>query len=371
MKSIFHDFTGAFADGALLFPLVMTLSLQNGMDLCYLLLSSGLAYLVAGFVFRVPMPVQPLKSIAIAGLSVGASASEIRTAAVVLGLVLITGLLFDLDSIAKKVPERLIHGVQVGLGCLLVLQGIKYSIASGTEFIFPAILIVISILFVTDKFQYPILGLVASIGFFSSLFWLKKIETAAGAGSLDPEKFRPLLIVSLVLPQIVLTSANSVLATVNVSQKLFGERAGKVRVRRLVGLIGLGNILSGLIGGLPFCHGSGGVTAHHKGGARTNRSNYFIGTTLLVGALAVFIFGNVQVVFAPLLLGVLLMTVGLMHVALARASWSHRRAVKFQLVTMALVAVISGNMFWVLGSGLVLEGINKIIFFILERRQYD
>ena len=111
MKSI-NNFIGAFADGAVLFPLVMTLSLQNGMSLSRLLLSSGLAYLVAGYIFRVPMSVQPLKSIAIAGLSIGASAYEIRIAAMMLGFVFITSLVFDLESSAKKVPERLIHGVQ-------------------------------------------------------------------------------------------------------------------------------------------------------------------------------------------------------------------------------------------------------------------
>ena len=61
-----NNIMGAFADGAVLFPLLITLSTQNGMNLSYLLLSAGLAYVVSGYVFRVPMSVQPLKSIAIA-----------------------------------------------------------------------------------------------------------------------------------------------------------------------------------------------------------------------------------------------------------------------------------------------------------------
>lgn len=368
MKSL-NNFFGAFADGAVLFPLVMTLSLQNGMNLSYLLLSSGLAYIVAGYIFRVPISVQPLKSIAIAGLAVGANANEIRVAAMVLGLVFIASLLFDLDSHAKKVPERLIHGVQVGLGLVLVQQGLKYVVPIGLNFIFLAVIIVLLILYITYKYQYPILGIVASIGFFSSMIWLEKNNLAAGITSLNLEKSRPFLILSLVLPQIVLTSANSVLATVNVSHKFYGEMAKKVTARHLVCMIGFGNVLSALIGGLPFCHGSGGVTAHYKGGARTEMSNYFIGTCLLMTAIATFIFGGAQVFFAPLFLSVLLVTVGFMHVSLAKTSWMAEGITKFQLVAMALAALISGNMLWVLGTGLVFEGLNKSIFFIFGKKE--
>jgi MFS superfamily sulfate permease-like transporter len=367
MKSL-NNFLGAFADGAVLFPLVMTLALQNGMNLSYLLLSSGIAYLVAGYIFRIPMSVQPLKSIAIAGLAVGASSAEIRAAAVILGFLFISSLLFDLETYAKKVPESLIHGVQAGLGIILIQQGLKYILPSGVEYIIFALLIVAFMLFITYKYQYPILGIIGSIGFFVSIFLLKKSNIQIKPVIFDPSSFRPLLICSLVLPQIILTSANSVLATVNVSRRYFGDKAGRVTVRRLVYMIGFGNILSGLLGGLPFCHGSGGITAHYNGGARSNLSNYFIGSILFISALIVSIFGGVQVIFPALLLSVLLMTVGFMHVALASPSWIFSKSTKIQLVLMALSALISGNMLWVLGCGIFYELFNRGMFFIIRKK---
>lgn len=365
IKSTLNNFFGAFADGAILFPLLMTLSFQNGMNLTYLLLSSGLAYLVAGYIFKIPMAVQPLKSIAIAGLSVGASSLEIRAAGILLGLVFLLSLLFDVNAFAKKVPERLIHGIQIGLGIILIQQSFKYILPIGVEWLVPISFAVMIMLFLTYKYQFPILGIFTSLVFFGSLFWAQNREIPI---PLNQNGLRPLLIFSLLLPQIILTSANSILATVNVSEKYFGEKAKKVTVSRLICMIGLGNIFSGIIGGLPFCHGSGGITAHYNGGARTNLSNYIIGFTLIFGAIAVFIFGEAKIVFSPILLSIPLMAVGVMHTQLASTSWIQGWSLKLQLTIMATAALISGNMLWVLAVGLAFELIKKISPLVFVRR---
>jgi SulP family sulfate permease len=365
-----RNFLGAFADGAILFPLLMTLSFQNGMNLFLLLASSGLAYLIAGFVFRVPMSVQPLKSVAIAGLAIGATAIEIRSAAVLLGCIFAASLAFDLDALAKKVPERLIHGIQLGLGLLLALQGLRMMWPLGINFIFLGLLLSGFILLMSFKTQTPVLGLVATLGFFfaiaapffgatPALAPSPSITSSLFVTATDLESFRPFLVLSLVLPQIILTSANSVLATVNVSKRFFGDQAKQVTARKLVGMIGFGNILSGLVGGLPFCHGSGGITAHYKGGARTNGANYIIGGVLLGAAALVSIFGGRPVFFPPILVGVLLISVGLLHVSLAAPSWACGKTEKFQLALMGIAAIATGNMLWVLGLGLVSEFFRK------------
>ncbi len=365
IKSTLNNFFGAFADGAILFPLLMTLSFQNGMNLTYLLVSSGLAYLVAGYIFKVPMSVQPLKSIAIAGLSIGASSLEIRAAGILLGLVLLFTLFFDVNALAKKVPERLIHGVQIGLGCILIQQSLKYILPVGIEWLAPIVLSVSIILVLTYRYQFPILGIFTSLVFFGSLFY---VQTGELSPPLNPPNLRPLLILSLVLPQIILTSANSILATVNVSQKYFGEKAEKVTVSRLVCMIGLGNVFSGILGGLPFCHGSGGVTAHYNGGARSNLSNYIIGTTLIIGAVAVLVFGSAKIIFSPILVSIPLMSVGVMHAKLASSSWSKGWVIKLQLTMMATAALITGNMLWVLAIGLIFEFLNKFSPLVFVRR---
>ena len=78
-------------------------------------------------------------------------------------------------------------------------------------------------------------------------------------------------------PQIPLTFANSCLATADAAQTYFGERAASVRPGRLATTLGSANVLAGSIGGMPVCHGAGGLTAHYSFGART------AGAPLLMG----------------------------------------------------------------------------------------
>src|SRR3990167_10077370 len=88
VKHFFHpgNITGAFADGAILFPLMTALALSTGMNGVLLLASAGFAYIFAGFFFQVPMPIQPLKSIVVSAVVLGASASEVRIASLGVGL---------------------------------------------------------------------------------------------------------------------------------------------------------------------------------------------------------------------------------------------------------------------------------------------
>ncbi|MBK9038735.1 MAG: hypothetical protein IPL83_06165 [Bdellovibrionales bacterium] len=78
------------------------------------------------------MPVQPLKSITIAALAVGATGSEIRVSAASLGLICLLLNLCRFDSLMERIPIRIIHQVQLGLGVLLLLQGWR-TLGSGTE----------------------------------------------------------------------------------------------------------------------------------------------------------------------------------------------------------------------------------------------
>ncbi|MBI3534589.1 MAG: hypothetical protein HY072_03765 [Deltaproteobacteria bacterium] len=59
----FRNFTGAFSDGAILFPLLATLSSVSNFSGTLLLLSSAVLYIGSGLFFKVPMSVQPLKAI--------------------------------------------------------------------------------------------------------------------------------------------------------------------------------------------------------------------------------------------------------------------------------------------------------------------
>src|SRR4051794_35327506 len=114
MRSRLGDIVGAFADGAILFPLLAALTLKTDLSGSVLLLSAGFAYIVAGILFRVPVSVQPLKAVAIAAIALGATGTEVRVAGALLGAFCLALSFFDVNALAARVPRSLVHGLQLG-----------------------------------------------------------------------------------------------------------------------------------------------------------------------------------------------------------------------------------------------------------------
>src|SRR5437868_5074212 len=86
----------------------------------------------------------------------------------------------------------------------------------------------------------------------------------------------------LVIPQVPFSFANSCLATADAARVYFGRAAERVRPGRLATSFGAANFLSAAIGGMPVCHGAGGMTAHYAFGARTGGAPLAMGGSLVV-----------------------------------------------------------------------------------------
>jgi sulfate permease, SulP family len=346
-----RNFTGAFADGAVLLPLLALLAVQTGFDGAILLATAGLAYVIAGFVYKIPMSVQPLKSVAIAAIAMGASMEEVRLSAFAVGVVCLLLSFFPANKMAEKIPRRLIHGLQLGLGVVLMLKGIDALMLNPTTiYIAIFILLTLAIIFISELSTLPVLGWVATLAL-GVAFFAEPITTTQ---VVSHEGIRIEILFALILPQIALTLTNSVVGTVDVSKRYFKEKAKRVTAVSLLRSIGLGNILFSAIGGLPFCHGSGGITAHVKGGSNHWVSNLIIGGTLLALGFAVYITGTFFLYYPAILTAVLLFAVGYFHLKLAKPSWAVNNY-RYQLIAMAIVAFVTKNMLWVLLTGIVFE----------------
>ena len=158
----------------------------------------------------------------------------------------------------------------------------------------------------------------------------------------------------LVVPQFALTFGNSIVATENTARILYGEQARRVTVRALSLSIGLLNLAAAAVQGSPLCHGSGGITAHYRFGARTAKSSYVIGGVCLVLALL----GSASVgllhVIPLAVLGVFLVYVGVQHAAYLRDLLQHWP----QLLIAVGVGVVSflTNLMWGSLLGMAIEG---------------
>merc|ERR1711967_221938 len=86
------------------------------------------------------------------------------------------------------------------------------------------------------------------------------------------------------LPQLPLTTLNSVVSVCHLSKELFPEK--KVPQRDVAISVGAMNVFC-IVGAMPCCHGAGGLAAQHHFGARTGASMLFLGFTKMVLAIAV------------------------------------------------------------------------------------
>jgi SulP family sulfate permease len=89
----------------------------------------------------------------------------------------------------------------------------------------------------------------------------------------------------LVLPQVPMTLGNAVVANADLSRQYFPEQGRRVTPRALCLSMALGNLMSFFLGGMPMCHGAGGLASRYRFGARTGGSNLIIGTVFVFLAL--------------------------------------------------------------------------------------
>jgi SulP family sulfate permease len=160
---------------------------------------------------------------------------------------------------------------------------------------------------------------------------------------------------ALVLAQIPLTFGNSIVATVDAEREYFGARAQRVTPKRLALSIGAANAFAGGLGGLPVCHGAGGVTAHYKMGARTWLATAMAGTILIVLAIT---FGSslpgILQVLPPGALAGMLLYVAIQHgILAARLQGAGDLSVA---ATVGVVTIIAGSLAIGFAAGVVLLG---------------
>src|SRR6202012_4551377 len=86
------ELAGAVGDLGVLVPIAVALIVKNGLTPTAVLLPAGLLYVVAGLIYRLPVPVQPLKAFGAIAIAHGFGADDIAAGALLLVLrVLVRG----------------------------------------------------------------------------------------------------------------------------------------------------------------------------------------------------------------------------------------------------------------------------------------
>lgn len=334
---------GALGDLGTLLPLAIGMILINGLNPLGLFLSIGLFYIVSGVYYGITAPVQPMKVIGAYAVATAISPPEILASGLLIGfLLLLIGATGAITLIGRYIPKPVVRGVQLSTGVLLMASGVKFILGNSSfqamrhaaepylavQAVGPVpigIFIgaaggVLTLLLLENK-RLPAGLLVV----FCGLLIGAVLGTHEGFNNLRPgfylpqilpfgipsEKAFTMALLVLVLPQVPMTLGNAVIAYSDLSEEYFGKASRKVSYRSVCISMALANFVSFLVGGMPLCHGAGGLAAHYRFGARSAGSNLIIGVVFVV--LALLLGNHILAVFYLLpmsTLGVLLLFAG-------------------------------------------------------------
>jgi SulP family sulfate permease len=313
------ELAGSLGDLGTLLPLAIGMIMVNGLTPSGIFFSVGIFYIFSGLYFRVTTAVQPMKVISAYAVATALDSQQIMAATLMMAVILvIIGISGAMTWISRHTPKAVIRGVQLSTGVLLMTQGVKCMVGTSTlqqlnqmaepylnwQQIGPlpigiplGIAGVLLTLLLLDNRKIPAglvvvgFGLVLGIGMgaFTSLdnFGLKMAFPALVPFGMPATIDFTFAFFALVLPQIPMTIGNAVLANADLSSQYFGDAAHKVTGRSLCLSMAFANMLSFIVGGMPMCHGAGGLAAHYRFGARTAGSNLMIGIFMVVAVVLI------------------------------------------------------------------------------------
>jgi hypothetical protein len=355
------EWAGAFGDLGTLIPFVVAYLSMLGLDPFGVLFSFGVALIICGLVYRTPFPVQPMKAVGAIATTQAAQTLTVSAGAVcVAGLAsgaiwLLLGLTGPAQKVARLISRPGVVGIIFGLGFGFMLNGVKmmannWWIGGGA---LAGTLLMLGSQRVPAMFLLLLFGAVCSIVVDPTLAHQLAgvvIEPRLPTLALGVIGWNDVLIgtVFLALPQVPLTLGNAIIAITEENNQLFPDRP--VTEQRVAISTGIMNLGSAMLGGIPMCHGAGGMAGHVRFGARTGGAPIILGVILML--LALFFSGSVGTVlriFPPAILGVILFLTGA-QLALGAGDISKDKGERFATVVTAALAVWNVGIAFVVGS---------------------
>jgi len=345
------EFAGAFGDLGTLIPFVVGYITLNKMDPLGILVAFGVFKIFVGLYFRTPVPIQPMKAIGGMAISHAGTISHgmIWGSGIFTGLFwLLMGVTGAITWIEKITAKPVVRGIMLGLGLSFITEGLGMM----KEQPLFAVGAVILTLLLFDNLRLP--AMLVLLGYGIALAFLQRPELLKELSHLSirfrwPEitlgrmSWNELLggFLILGLPQAPLTLGNAIIGTVAENNAHFPDR--KVTAKAISVDHGIMNLVSVCLGGVPMCHGAGGMAGHIRFGARTGGALVILGVLVLFTGL--FLSDSVVLLFQILprsILGVILFFAG---VELALVI----RDLKLEKQNLFVLVVTAGVAMWNMG----------------------
>jgi hypothetical protein len=341
-----NELSGAFGDIGTDLPLIIAMIAAAGLDAASVFIVFGLAQVISGLAYGLPMPMQPLKAMAVIVIAQGLTGEVLYGGGLAIGVImLVLTASGALGWLTRAIPHPVVRGVQLGLGLSLASLALTSYVPAGGPWgyaLAAACLAVIIVLYGNRRLPpaLPVIAIGAVVALLGGSFDGEAVSSGV-AFSLpqvhvpQPEAVLAGLVL-LAIPQLPLSLANSVIATDKTLRDLFPDR--KIGIRKIGLTYSLANLAAPFLSGIPVCHGCGGLAGHYAFGGRTGGSVIIYGSLYLVVGL---FFGGVadQVVqiFPRPVLGVILLVEAL-ALALLVADVAGKRREFFIALLVAVAA---------------------------------
>lgn len=354
------EWAGAFGDLGTLLPFVVGYLGVLKMDPFGVLLAFGIAMVACGAYYKTPFPVQPMKAIAAIAITQTTQTAAI-TPAVVYGASLATGLFWltlgmtgAASRITTLVPRPVVVGIILGLGMSFMLEGVKMM---ASQWLVATLGLAGTLLLLSNR-RVPVIFLLLLFGAICGALMhpgavrelsQASLELRAPTFALLGMSWNDFLVgtVFLALPQLPLTLGNAVIAVREENNRLFPDRP--VTDKGVTISTGLMNLAASALGGVPMCHGAGGMAGHVAFGAKTGGALIILGATLLVLAL---LFSNFIIalfqLFPAAILGIVLFITGA-QLALGSRRFSKDRGDLFVTLITAAFAMWNVGVAFLIG----------------------
>jgi MFS superfamily sulfate permease-like transporter len=353
------EWAGAFGDLGTLLPFVLAYIAVVKIDPLGILLGFGVCMIAVGLYYKTPVPVQPMKAIGAVAATQAAQTALVTPQAVFAGG-LATGLFWLAlgatglaQRLSRLVPRPIALGVILGLGFGFMLEGVK-MMAGG--WVVGGLGLALTLLLLQNR-VVPAMFVLLVFGAAAALVQNPALarELAAVQVSLRLPSFAltglswkdaVVGVVFLALPQLPLTFGNAILAIKEENNRLFPDRPATERTFSLS--TGLMNLFGASVGGVPMCHGAGGMAGHTRFGARTGGAVVILGVLLCaIGLLFSDSVTTLLKVFPLPVLGVVLFLTGA-QLALGSCDFGNHKDERFATL------VTAGCSVWNVGLGFAL-----------------
>jgi MFS superfamily sulfate permease-like transporter len=358
-----RELAGSLGDMGVLIPFAIGYMTVCGLNPAGFLVMMGVANIITGIAYRLPMPIEPMKVIAVAAIAQHWTPSMIYASAFAMGgiwlIFAITGLV---GWLARVTPHSVIRGIQATLGVLLIIEAVKMLSTGWTLGIISSIIA----LSLRRNPHAPATVVLMALGIVIVFAKGQFMNIAAPSPGIPPlTSFHPQEIWQTLLlagfAQIPLTVTNATIATSSLIRTYWPDK--EVTERRLSFNQGIMNLIIPFFGGMPMCHGAGGLAGQYYFGARTGGTNIIEG--LIEICMGLFLGSSVAglfTVFPMAIIGAMMLLVG---VELAKFAKDARSFTQIVPMAATLTVSLATNMAYGFLAGVL---VSRFVDYFVKRK---